>query len=604
MTLSTRFNFQDWTKPQYDQLRDMSLQLEKLNQLIIGRYFWPRTAAEIAAGVTPVNYYYEPGDVRRYGASPTASASVNTAAFVAASASLSDNSIFKVTGGNYHVSPTKGIYETIAANFAISNLDGVSIICDGATIIDDNVYAGTDAALLFSLTNCSNIKVRLNITTQAWTVNKVGLNVVQFLQGCTGIDVDVEITGGIAAVWAYRIAADPVSYTSRLFKIRVHATNNEYPLLLEKSGDEVKAQIYSTACGRTFFIHGVKNVDLQVHSLNPVATSIIAAYGGSGCDGVNVDYYDRDSTAATASAPLVAIQYSDQTAATIRNVALKFNVQANAGAAEWHDNVRVVKLDNAGAVDNVGRGHVLDGLDISGVMGHQSRKNITNVGFGDFVTTGTADVQRNINFHDLTVTGVSGGGNIDFNLGALSGVARAANIIGTVPGSTVSVLMRNVGNGRVLYEAVNAVAFTDGAANADVHTYIASTQTTPQTLQINKTYLNSTEGARQLDNVNGQSVIISSLANDAVTQLTPTNDADSISFVFMLGDGGASAQFLLQGANHATFLVSDPTANFSITAATANKTNVYWSAGNSRYELENKRGSAQSYQVVLISRIF
>src|SRR3989304_4233140 len=96
MTLSTRFNFQDWTKPQYDQLRDMSLQLEKLNQLIIGRYFWPRTAAEIAAGVTPVNYYYEPGDVRRYGASPTASASVNTAAFVAAPASPFAQSLFQL----------------------------------------------------------------------------------------------------------------------------------------------------------------------------------------------------------------------------------------------------------------------------------------------------------------------------------------------------------------------------------------------------------------------------------------------------------------------------------------------------------------------------
>lgn len=30
--------------------------------------YWPRTAAEIAAGVTPVNYAYVPGDVRRYGA--------------------------------------------------------------------------------------------------------------------------------------------------------------------------------------------------------------------------------------------------------------------------------------------------------------------------------------------------------------------------------------------------------------------------------------------------------------------------------------------------------------------------------------------------------
>ncbi|UOF80473.1 tail spike protein [Caudoviricetes sp.] len=38
------------------------------NRAQIGALFYPRTAAEIAAGVTPTYYYYEPGDVRRYGA--------------------------------------------------------------------------------------------------------------------------------------------------------------------------------------------------------------------------------------------------------------------------------------------------------------------------------------------------------------------------------------------------------------------------------------------------------------------------------------------------------------------------------------------------------
>lgn len=37
-------------------------------QATIGANLYPRTDAEIAAGVTPTYYYYEPGDVRRYGA--------------------------------------------------------------------------------------------------------------------------------------------------------------------------------------------------------------------------------------------------------------------------------------------------------------------------------------------------------------------------------------------------------------------------------------------------------------------------------------------------------------------------------------------------------
>jgi len=39
-----------------------------LSQSVIGQYLYPQTAAELAAGVTPSNYAYPPGDVRRYGA--------------------------------------------------------------------------------------------------------------------------------------------------------------------------------------------------------------------------------------------------------------------------------------------------------------------------------------------------------------------------------------------------------------------------------------------------------------------------------------------------------------------------------------------------------
>lgn len=49
--------------PAIDPVNDLVL-----SQAVIGGYLFPRTAAEIAAGVTPTNYGYEPGDVRRYGA--------------------------------------------------------------------------------------------------------------------------------------------------------------------------------------------------------------------------------------------------------------------------------------------------------------------------------------------------------------------------------------------------------------------------------------------------------------------------------------------------------------------------------------------------------
>ncbi len=54
-----------------------------LNGGIIG--YWPQTAPESAAGVTPTNYAYQPLDVRRYGADPTGAAS-SSAAITAACA--------------------------------------------------------------------------------------------------------------------------------------------------------------------------------------------------------------------------------------------------------------------------------------------------------------------------------------------------------------------------------------------------------------------------------------------------------------------------------------------------------------------------------------
>lgn len=39
-----------------------------LSQSVIGQFLYPQTAAEAAAGVTPTNYFVEPGNVRRYGA--------------------------------------------------------------------------------------------------------------------------------------------------------------------------------------------------------------------------------------------------------------------------------------------------------------------------------------------------------------------------------------------------------------------------------------------------------------------------------------------------------------------------------------------------------
>jgi hypothetical protein len=55
-----------------------------LTQATVGGALWPRTAAEIAAGVVPTAYQYEPGDVRRYGTNTTPGTTNMTTAIQAA----------------------------------------------------------------------------------------------------------------------------------------------------------------------------------------------------------------------------------------------------------------------------------------------------------------------------------------------------------------------------------------------------------------------------------------------------------------------------------------------------------------------------------------
>lgn len=72
--------------------------------------------------------------------------------------------------------------------------------------------------------------------------------------------------------------------------------------------------------------------------------------------------------------------------------------------------------------------------------------------------------------------------------------------------------------------------------------------------------------------------------------------------LLITASNGVSAQYMLNGANHSVYENLDPAGQFSPTAGSA-FTNIYWSAGNARYEIENKLGAGTlSYSVTLIGR--
>lgn len=141
----------------------------------IGTLLYPRTAAEIAASVTPTYYYYEPGDVRRYGA---VSAATNvTTAFASAALVAATHENF-IPPGTWNIS-------------SVTYTDGARVRTAGFSTVIAQI-AGYDGAP----------------NAQARIVNLAGSDIVFALEG-------VKITGQIAtdsgeqnhAVFVYKTGA-------------------------------------------------------------------------------------------------------------------------------------------------------------------------------------------------------------------------------------------------------------------------------------------------------------------------------------------------------------------------------------------------------------
>jgi hypothetical protein len=88
------------------------------------------------------------------------------------------------------------------------------------------------------------------------------------------------------------------------------------------------------------------------------------------------------------------------------------------------------------------------------------------------------------------------------------------------------------------------------------------------------------------------------VADDGVFNLSIGGITDLAGLLIIVDQvNGTTALYQLAGAAHTTLEIADPTGNYTPTATTDTKTNIYWSAGNGRYELENKRGAALRFQL-------
>jgi hypothetical protein len=127
-----------------------------LTQQILGQIIYPRTAAEIAAAITPTSYIYPPGNVLRYGADPTGSADSSTAT-IAAIASWNGRGVVTFPAGVYKVSAAIAVTPNgiLFVGAGCSQINAIGVASRGATCIL-RAFVGASPTVLFAGDDCGS----------------------------------------------------------------------------------------------------------------------------------------------------------------------------------------------------------------------------------------------------------------------------------------------------------------------------------------------------------------------------------------------------------------------------------------------------------------
>ena len=347
--------------------------------------------------------------------------------------------------------------------------NGVSIECIGDALIQDvQTYTGDQTAELFTFTACNNVDVKLRVSSQiavtTSTANNRGLYAVVLRQGCRGVNVDLDLAGCRGGLRPTKAHDDPASYKSTSIRGRIRARGTLYPYVSQFGADDVTLELFVDVCGRNFFLYGSDAHRLTVHSKNQQSTSLIEAFNGHGCSDVDVRITDLESDDCNSAAAVVSIEWGDATVATHRNIRLNMNTKSPS-VNPWGKTVEFSKASDGGGAlspDRIGRGHVLDGFELTGRIEGNTGNNNMAMAVGAFAAP---DVFRRWRVHDLTsLIGV-----LNCPLQTLGDIALFENVY-----SNSAIFTSNKTNGLVRFIRCTATEYTATMDNIDRHEYIAS----------------------------------------------------------------------------------------------------------------------------------
>jgi hypothetical protein len=232
------------------------------------------------------------------------------------------------------------------------------------------------------------------------------------------------------------------------------------------------------------------------------------------------------------------------------------------------------------------------GLDLNLNGQHRMAADKFTIDSGGATGPTALTVQTSVS--DGGVTTVHGGLNIGSATGAGVGQIKGSSSLQMTSGLFTGGL--TVGGGSFLSGAGELNTTSHGTIGGGLNVGTASGATAGQVKASAGIYPSWGTGSAQI-----QTRDIVSLANNGVAQLVNAT-GDQFGLVLVMdATNGQEALYFIRGGAHATQEVSDPGAVYTNAAGGAASTNIYWSAGNNRYELENKIGSTQTYHVIFWS---
>lgn len=395
----------------------------------------------------------------------------DTTAFADAFAALQaqgGGSITGAPGKNYAIqAPLSGTLITL------TSCNNIDIDFSQSKITDTRTYTGTQNATLFNFVTCSKINLSATVQSQPaitlspTTLNVRGLKVVRLTQGGSQLNVNLNLIGGNEGVNAFKLYNDPASYQFSNITGTIKAYGVYYPYVGTFSGNNVDLILETENCGRSFFIYGVNHNKFRLYTKNAQNTALIKSYNGYGCQNVDVDWTDVDSTDNLPAAPRLSIEWGDSTPAIHSDIRINVNWK-NPAASPWGNSLGFAKLlDGGGTPDTTGRGHRLYGLKLTGFSDNTGTSaSHVNWESGAFSTSGTPDLMTGYEIGPFVALGNSN--PMSWRMNAL-GIAVFSSV-----STQHNIYTDNGSQGRVLFDNCQAVSYTSGTTNTDVHCYVNS----------------------------------------------------------------------------------------------------------------------------------